>query len=93
MTKQPDLMIMLTPDSPRWTEFAKALAHALVEKGPGSCDHTCCEAEWIMTRMGGVDIPASLEHLESLGGYCDCEIAMNADPTMEFWGLIGDGRH
>ena len=40
-------------------------------------------AKRIMTDMGDVDIPASIEYLEAHGGYCDCEILMNGEGWKE----------
>jgi hypothetical protein len=82
----------LTPQSPRWDEFADALSDALtVSTNPHRwhCDgdegqavpgraHRC--AKQVMTDMGNIDIDASLNFFKAHGGYCDCEILFNVNP-------------
>jgi hypothetical protein len=71
---------ILNTESPRWDEFADRL----VDELPGvtlACDHSYRAAKQIMTDMGGVDIPASIEFFQQHGGYCDCEILLNVDPA------------
>jgi len=75
---------ILTPESPRWDEFADALCEAIERhdcdgdaQAAGSNAHR--RAKQIMAEMGGVDIPESLAFFESRGGYCDCEILLNVD--------------
>ena len=66
---------VLTPHSPRWEEFIEQLDAALAENG---CDaKTLRHAIAVMRKMGGVDIEATVDFLESHGGGCNCEIFLN----------------
>jgi hypothetical protein len=84
-------MEILTPNSPRWDEFADALFEATLVPGkPDSwvCDgdrgeHVFRYAKAVMTDMGDVDIERSLAFFREHGGYCDCEILLNVDPQPE----------
>ena len=83
-------MDIMTPQHPRWTEFAERL------EGPEGCNFrkgdndktiwTCSSktdrplATAILTAMGDVDVVASLAYFEEHGGYCDCEILFNVNP-------------
>ena len=83
---------VLTPESPRWDEFADALAgawhdprwHRKSDDAPTRLfrrkGNEYQYAKRIMAKMGGIDIPASLEFFKSKGGYCDGEILLNVDP-------------
>ena len=82
-------MEVMTPDHPRWDEFADALYELMHLKGKKNFSLRCYGdrgekvhyfAKRVMARMGAVDIPASLEYFKQHGGYCDCEILMNVDP-------------
>ena len=68
----------MTPESPRWGEFAEALAKAL-DKEPCATaqlpERAHLQATKVMLEMGGVDIPASIAFFKKHGGYCDCEIS------------------
>jgi hypothetical protein len=81
---------ILATDSPRWDEFADALYE--VTRIPGDPEAWRCDgdnlqagnlayryAKLVMTAMGNVDIPASIEFFQRHGGYCDCEILFNVD--------------
>jgi hypothetical protein len=71
---------VLTTESPRWNEFTEALGQIVFPaEGILNCTHNHRHAEQVMSEMGGVDIPASLEYFEEHGGYCDCEILLNVD--------------
>jgi hypothetical protein len=85
-------MEVLTPESPRWNEFADALWQSMAIPGEpvrwrcdgdGSGDSNPelvhRHAKKVMADMGNVDIPASIAFFESRGGYCDCEILFNVD--------------
>jgi Protein of unknown function (DUF2695) len=74
---------VLTPESPRWDEFANRLYW--IVPNPGHCDHDHRYAKQIMSEMGSVDIPASIEFFQEHGGYCDCEILLNVDPDGRIW--------
>jgi hypothetical protein len=69
---------VLTTDSLRWNEFTEALGQIVF---PGenilNCNHDHRHAKQVMSEMGGVDIPASIEYFEEHGGFCDCEILFN----------------
>lgn len=74
---------ILTPDSPRWDEFANALSaigrcdgDGTGESNPGLVHRY---AKVVMTNMGNVDIAGSLAFFKEHGGYCDCEILLNVD--------------
>jgi Protein of unknown function (DUF2695) len=68
---------ILTPNSDRWKTFILAVEAAVEVAG---CDgEKQRHAKRIMTDMGNVDIPGSIEYFEAHGGYCDCEILMNVD--------------
>jgi Protein of unknown function (DUF2695) len=85
-------MEVLTPESPRWDEFANALFE--VTRIPGDPEAWLCDgdgngesnpylvyryAKKVMTDMGNVDIPGTLAFFQAHGGYCDCEILFNVD--------------
>jgi hypothetical protein len=79
------LIVLMTPDHPRWREFCDRLA------GPDGCDFSedrtwkCAGgtnkdfAAAILEDMGEVNVPLTLSYFESHGGYCDCEILFNVD--------------
>jgi hypothetical protein len=74
-------MELMTPENPRWNEFARALNTMLEQFG---CDndgteHTHRHAKFVMEDMGKINIEASLAYFEDHGGYCDCEILLNVD--------------
>jgi hypothetical protein len=68
---------VLTPADPRWNTFTEALNEAGMKHG---CRHDHRLAKSIMASMGNIDVPATIEFFERLGGYCDCEILLNVDP-------------
>jgi len=83
----------MTPESPRWDQFADRLYDCMTRGLPGGqwrCDgdgtgdsdrnkvHSA--AKRVMSAMGGVDIDASLAFFHEHGGHCDCEILFNVDP-------------
>ena len=70
---------VLTPADHRWVAFATALDAAATKHG---CRHDHQLAEQIMRDMGGIDIPGSIAFFERQGGYCDCEILFNVDPSV-----------
>jgi hypothetical protein len=82
---------VMTPQSPRWDEFADALFEALEWTSGGApgksswkCDGRAAEpshrhARAVMQRMGGVDVRKSLAFFRANGGWCDCEIIFNVD--------------
>ena len=63
----------LTLQHPRWNAFARELVEVLSKR----CHHDHRHAERIMTSMGNINIPASIEYFASRGGFCDCEILLN----------------
>jgi hypothetical protein len=88
----PNTMI-LTPEQPRWREFADRLA------GPEGCDfQQNRKGEWSWYCLGGhdqtfarailekmdadapLDIAGTLAYFTEHGGHCDCEILFNVDP-------------
>jgi hypothetical protein len=79
---------VLTPNGARWRLFADALN---ILGG-----HMRCPTRWsplahrgaraLLHQMGNVDVDVTITRLVELGGNCDCEIAMNVDPGMVFWG-------
>lgn len=81
---------MMTPDHERWDEFIQRLS------GPDGCDFQrdpftfkCAGgmdktfATKILEDMGFAsgEVAASLTYFEEHGGYCDCEIIFNVDPS------------
>lgn len=64
-------------DDPRWGEFCEALEKAL---GRAGCMGTVYFAERLLEARG-FDAHASLALYEKRGGYCDCEILLNVDPS------------
>ena len=84
---------LMTPDHPRWDEFAEILEGPeycdFREKEPGNAESITwrCEggmnkpyAKVILEKMGGFDVASSLKYFEEHGGHCDCEILMNVQP-------------
>jgi Protein of unknown function (DUF2695) len=82
---------ILTPQSPRWNEFADALYETLtagLPKDQWRCDGDGYNndpklvhryAKQVMQDMRCVDIDGSLAYFKDHGGYCDCEILWNVD--------------
>ena len=79
----------LTPDSLRWDTFVGMLLKRL--PGPSACNHSHRHAKAVMHEMGNVDIEETLVYCEMHGGYCDCEILLNVDPSMVIFGEMNDG--
>lgn len=84
---------VMTPEHPRWKEFAERL------EGPEGCnfkddgkgkedsitweckggrDQSKCRA--ILGAMPEIDIGKSLVYFDEHGGYCDCEVLFNVNP-------------
>jgi Protein of unknown function (DUF2695) len=61
----------LTTEHPRWPEFVRAM------ETRSQCDHTLTYTRKALRDLG-LDEEASIAWLEGRGGYCDCEVAMNA---------------
>ncbi|MBI2670316.1 MAG: DUF2695 domain-containing protein [Candidatus Yanofskybacteria bacterium] len=77
---------VMTPENPRWNEFADILAEAINaqdEPGVSDCKHDFSSTRKILTEMGNIDIEASINVFMENGGYCDCEIILNVDPGPE----------
>jgi hypothetical protein len=82
-------MEVLTPQSPRWTQFTDRLNEVLYvsdtqwrcdgDQGHGPNPNHYRYAEAVMSQMGGVDIPNSIAFFQDHGGHCDCEILFNVD--------------
>ena len=77
---------ILTPNSNRWGTFIEALDYAVQVSGcngdqlqAGPRKHEL--AKRTMAAMGDVDVPGSIAYFEAHGGYCDCEILLNVDPS------------
>lgn len=85
--------VALTPEHPRWREFAGRLA------GPEGCDfrerddgevrwkcaggHDQTFARAILEKMAAaepLDVAGTLAYCTANGGHCDCEIIFNVDP-------------
>jgi len=83
---------ILTPESPRWDEFANGLSMMMTRgcgEGQWRCDgdgfganpeHVHRYAKTVMRNMGNVDIEGTLAYCKEHGGGCDCEILFNVDP-------------
>jgi hypothetical protein len=75
---------VLWPDAanPEWRRFCKGLRWLLGSGlGPGGCDGSTRHAR-VLLEARGHDADASLQVYESSGGYCDCEVLLNADQPM-----------
>jgi hypothetical protein len=80
---------LMTPENPRWPEFADRLIDALyIDDEHWRCDgdHTMAKpgfvhrhARLVMCEMGNIDIESSLAFFREHGGHCDCEIMFNID--------------
>jgi hypothetical protein len=70
---------VMTPESPRWDQFCGALDEALGQLGCGgdNARPTHEVTKRVLTRMGHVDVGASIDFYEQHGGYCDCEVMLN----------------
>lgn len=81
----------LTGTHPRWPEFVMTLNEGLNLRKENGRDKWDCEGDLskatkILEFMGDIDVPATIEFLQSSGGGCDCEIMMNIDPEYHaFW--------
>ena len=79
------MSVILTPDHPRWNEFAERL------EGPEGCaftetpswrcygGHDKHFAKAILESMRGIDVEGTLRYFDEHGGHCDCEILFNID--------------
>lgn len=89
-------METMTPDNPRWKEFAERLEGTegcnFREKEEGNPDSITWDcngtmerplARAILEKMGDIDIEATMEFFEENGGRCNCEILFNVDPDDE----------
>lgn len=84
-------MNVLTPNDPRWNEFADRLSDTLyISETEWRCDgdassgpnpHHYRFAKQVLTAMGNIDITATLAFFGDHGGGCDCEILFNVDPA------------
>jgi hypothetical protein len=63
---------VMTPESPRWNEFADALYDAQAWKACGGAKLPRARA--VMRSMGGIDIRKSLAFFREHGGWCDCDL-------------------
>jgi Protein of unknown function (DUF2695) len=70
------MTLIMGPEHPRWEEFAERLRSTT--RTLRDCNHTTRNAEAVLAAIGGLDIEASLAGFREHGGYCDCEIIMNA---------------
>ena len=66
----------MTKDHPMWERFCEALDTLIESRG---CDTKLSIATELLADMRRFDVDASLEWLESHGGFGDCEILMNVD--------------
>jgi hypothetical protein len=75
---------ILSPTSPRWSEFIGRLHHAIVVSAEIPLERLCngdlCHARSIMARMGDIDIASSLAGFEQQACPCDCAILDRFDP-------------
>jgi len=81
---------IMTPEHPRWDEFADALSAAINaqnEPGVSDCKHTFDSTRQVLAEMGvDVNVEATIKYFELKGGFCDCEVLLNLDtnePTDE----------
>ena len=65
---------LMTPDCLRWDEFVKKLKRKL---NRSACNNDYSFSRKILTKMGDVDIDASIEFFKENGGHCDCEVILN----------------
>ena len=83
---------IMTPEHELWKEFVDRLMgpegiDLTEDERTGTiwlCDCTTDGAAKILGSISGIDVDKSLIYFEEHGGYCDCEILMNVDPTTEF---------
>ena len=79
-----------------WVEFVERFAEAFwVENQSCHNDHSTTRAvleamneNWPPWKSMQVDIEGTIAHMESLGGYCDCEVLLNIlmkDVTFWIW--------
>lgn len=77
--------VILTPEHPRWDELLIPLMgrdgcdmRADVFKGwTWNCDGAFTKTRAILTRMGGVDVDATIAFFMERGASCDCEVVFN----------------
>jgi|HubBroStandDraft_3_1064219.scaffolds.fasta_scaffold1710055_1 hypothetical protein len=81
MTINPEFqeLDIMTPEHPRWDEFCSELDHSIA---CDQCYDECAGAREILTKYA-VDIDASVEYFREHGGFCDCEILMNVDSSVD----------
>ena len=71
---------IMSPDHPKWEEFAHKLGRAIEEQGCQAGRRERPLAREIMRKMGSIDIPATMALFEENGGCCcDCEILFNVE--------------
>lgn len=78
---------LMTPEHPLWEDFIERLS------GPEGCNFKDdltwqCDggrsrprAVRILLSMDDIDVEGSLAYFDRHGGYCDCEIIFNVDPS------------
>ena len=68
---------IVVPTSPRWPEFMSELGRA--RRCRGTTEH----ARAVLSNMPSVDVEGSLREIGSLGGTCDCAIALDLAGAVE----------
>lgn len=82
------MLEVMTPHSKRWKKFYNTLSGKdgcnFTRDSKGEIHWKCDSkdrsrplATKIMTKMGNIDIPKTLQYFDNHGGYCDCEIMFN----------------
>jgi hypothetical protein len=73
---------IMGPEHPRWGEFRRLLRERLrfVGRGLMSCPGISDKPltyEILKDYFPTVNVPATFEFFETMGGYCDCEVLLN----------------
>ena len=80
--KQNHNLAILTPlDVEKWSDFSSRMFSAPTT--PLSCQNDHRVTRSILSRMPGIDVKGTIASFEKLGGYCDCEVIMNAMRHLE----------
>jgi uncharacterized protein DUF2695 len=73
--------VTLTTEHPAWDDFCSALYERLGGDVPGRCEDDHRHSRALLEQVG-FDAETTLVYFEHRGGYCDCEVLINVDPSI-----------
>ena len=80
--KQNRNLAILTPqDVEKWAVFSSKMQCAATR--PSACKRDHRVTRVILSQIPGIDVKGTIASFKKLGGYCDCEVVMNAMRLLE----------